>query len=206
MNYDRFYYIKDHTTNGILFVSHDAYLVNNLKEGILDCYCHTLVAPAQESSIGKLIEHCNKDVIDTGIKFVNNALEEFALDEFPILRHKQNLIKIRKPGFEKLLSDARRYRSENLHGFHSSDLDTIKSAISNQNQLNEYARIIGMSPSFAKQELSMIVESIQADQFKIFTICNLWKQRINQCESSEEIKKYIPLIWQTFWASEIPNV
>jgi hypothetical protein len=63
-----------------------------------------------------------------------------------------------------------------------------------------------MTPQAARNELEMISESIHIDQFRIFTICNMWKKKINQMQTIEEIDNVIEKIIKSFYSAGIPNV
>jgi hypothetical protein len=195
-----FYYLEDHATGAILFIHRDPYLVSNLKSGILDCYLHVL--SNGEITATLLHTHSNPDTI---LKMGPDRLVELPMTD--LLRKKQEYIKLRAPAFELLLKVSEKYRNKNLYGFHISDMSVIQNALSNQSKLEEYAQVMGIDTTFAKSELSMIVESVYIDQFKIFTVCNLWKQRINTCTDANTMQQYMPLIAQSFSLDpDIPNV
>jgi hypothetical protein len=64
---------------------------------------------------------------------------------------------------------------------------------------------MGMSTEFAKEELSMIVESVYIDHFRLFTICNFWKKSINQITTIEEMNELLPKIRKSFVSPGIVN-
>lgn len=199
------YYLEDFTVNAILLITQDVFLINNLMSGVLDCTRCTL-ASSNGHTIEKLEVHGYQETNDTGIKFTPNGLVEFSLDDYPEVRRKQELIKIRKPAFELLLESAKSARSNNMYGFAPGEEFYIKHALDNPNSINEYAQVIGIDPEFAKEELSMIVDSIFLDNFRIFTVCTMWKERINKCNTKEEIDKLLSPIRSTFWMAGIPHV
>jgi hypothetical protein len=199
------YYLQDHATAAILFIHKNPYIVNNLKSGILDCYSFSF--SDYGTTVEKIQEHSNKITNETGIRIVPPSIEEFSLDNYPEIARKQELIKIRASGFEELLACSEQYRNRNSYGFHPIDPIVIKEMLENQNRIEDYATVMGISPEFAKTELDMIVNSTFIDQFKIFTVCNLWKQRINTCEDQTTMQRYIGLIKQSFSSiPDIPNV
>jgi hypothetical protein len=194
------YYLEDHASSALLFIHQQPYLVNNLKSGILDCYVRTF--DKSYPIIETLQNHSN---VDTIFKIGPTGLIEIPITDK--LRYNCNLIKIRHPAFEVLLQAAEQYRNKNSYGFYPSDPFVINLALQDANRIDEYASVMNISSEFAKQELTMIAESIQIDQFKIFTVCNLWKQRINSCEDPATIQQYIKLIKRSFASTPgIPNV
>jgi hypothetical protein len=199
-----FHYLQDHATSAVLFIHQDPYLVNNLKSGILDCYSNSFTKLT--GTVTELQDHCNKQINDTGIKIVPQGTTEFSLEEFPAIAKKQELIKIRKVGFVALFEYAQQYRAKNLYGFHPADPFIIERALSDQDRIHEYATIIGISPEFAREELTMVAESIYVDQFRLLTVCNLWKKQINQTTTVEEMTQLLPRIKQSFISPGIINV
>ena len=191
-----FHYLQDHATSAVLFIHQDPYLVNNLKSGILDCYSNSFTKVT--GTVTELQDHCNKKINDTGIQIVPDGTAEFSLEDFPDIAKKQELIKIRKVGFIALLEHAQQYRSKNVYGFHPADPFVIERALTDQDRINEYATIMGVSPEFAKEELTMVAESIYIDQFRLLTVCNLWKKHINQITTVDEMNNLLPRMKQSF--------
>jgi hypothetical protein len=74
------------------------------------------------------------------------------------------------------------------------------------NSIIEYAEIMNLTPEFAKQELSMIVNSIAEDRFRIFALCNMWREKINKCYTQADIDKLSDPMLSTFWMAGIPDV
>jgi hypothetical protein len=195
-----FYYLEDHATGAVLFIHREAYIVSNLKSGILDCYLNTFLDNSQ--TVNELQNH---NEITTILKIGASGTIEIPVTD--ALRRKRDLIKLRAPAFELLLKSAEKYRNKNLYGFHPTDTVVIEQALSNQNKIGEYAQVMGISAEFAKSELNMIIDSVHTDRFKVFTVCNLWKHRINSCESTDTMQQYMTLIAQSFsLAPDIPNV
>jgi hypothetical protein len=199
-----FHYLQDHATSAVLFIHQDPYLVNNLKSGIIDCYSNSFTKAT--GTVTELQDHSNKQTNDTGIRITPHGTTEFSLEEFPAIAKKQQLIKIRKVGFVTLIEHAQQYRAKNLYGFHPADPFVIERALSDQDRIDEYATIMGISPKFAREELTMVAESIYIDQFRLLTVCNLWKKQINQTTTVEEMNKLLPRIKQSFVSPGIINV
>ena len=198
------YYLEDHVTYGVLLTTDDVFLMNNIRSGILDCYVRMFSTHTQ--TVDALTTHGSKTTNDTGIKIVPGGVFEFSLDSHPEFKKKQELVKIRKVAFDLLLDCSRRFRTNNNYGFSEFDMAAIEYALSTPTSINEYATVMNMSPEFAQQELSMLRDSFHQDNFRIFTVCKMWKERINRCETKEEIAALLGPIRQSFWVSGIPNV
>ena len=198
-----FHYLQDQSTSAVLFIHQDPYLVNNLKSGILDCYSNSFTKAT--STVTELQDHSDKQINDTGIRIAPHGTTEFSLEKFPAIAKKQELIKVRKVGFVALLHYAQQYRAKNLYGFHPTDPFIIERALSDQDRINEYATIMGVSPEFSKEELTMVAESIYIDQFRLLTVCNLWKKYINQIYTVEEMNNLLPRMKQSFVSPGIVN-
>lgn len=198
------YYLEDHSTYAVIFITEDLFMINNLRDGILDC--HVKVFSTASLTTEKLVEHGERSNNDTGIKISPIGPQEFSLAEYPDLKRKQELVKLRKPAFAALLDSSRKYRVSNQYGFDFADSAAIEYALNNPSAIAEYAQVMQMSSEFAQQELSMISTSILQDNFRIFTICDMWKVRINQCTSVNEITNLLDPIKQSFWLAGIPNV
>jgi len=194
------YYLQDHASSFIIFISQNTYLINNLRSGILDCHFYS-IEPGPTAN--RIQEYINKEENNKGIKFSFNGLEEFSLDEFPDVQNKQRLIKIRSKAFKVLLDHANAYRSKNIYGFYPADPFVIERALEDQNRINEYAQVMKIDPQAARSELKMIIDSIQIDQFRIFTICNMWKQKINQITTIDESEDIIKKIIKSFYSAGI---
>jgi len=199
------YYLEDLASGAILLITPDLFLINNIKSGILDCHRHSL-SSEYVPTINQISQHNKLTTNSTGIRFTPTGLFEFSLDEFPEAKQKQYLVKIRLPAFKLLLESANSARSNNRYGFAPGDDLYIKEALNNPTALADYARINNIDVDFAKEELSMIVESIFIDNFRIFSVCNMWKERINKCTTEDEISKILTAIKDTFWMAGIPNV
>jgi hypothetical protein len=198
------YYLEDHATYAVIFITDDVFLINNIRDGILDC--HVKVFSTSSSTTETLIAHGQKTNNDTAIKITPIGPREFLLDNYPELKQKQELVKLRLPAFTALLDSSRKYRVSNQYGFDACDIDAIKYSLDNPIAVAEYARVMDMTPEFAQQELSMIVTSQLQDNFRIFTICDKWKKRINQATTGEEVAALLDPIKQSFWLAGIPDV
>lgn len=198
------YYLEDHATYAVLFITEDIFLINNIRDGILDC--HVKVFSKSSLTTEKLTTHGKKDTNDTGIKMSPAGPQEFSLDKFPEIKQKQELVKLRKPAFDVLLDSSRKYRASNQYGFDSVDASAIRYALGNPSAIAEYSQVMNINPEFAQQELSMIITSLDQDNFRIFTICDMWKNQINQCTSTAEINNLLEPIKSSFWLAGIPNV
>lgn len=196
------YYLQDHATSAILFIHENEYLVSNLKSGILDCYLQAM-KPSQITV--ELQQHSAKVDNNTGIKIVQNGTKEFSLEQYADIASKQKLIKIRKHGFVALLEYAKQYRSKKTYGFYPTDPFVIESALADKYKISEYATIMGVTEDFAKQELRMISESMYTDQFRIFTICNFWKKKINALSTEEEMNLILPEMRKSFGSPGFVN-
>lgn len=199
------YYLEDLASNAILCISDNVFLINNIKSGILDSQRYS-ISSTYTPTIEKIQNHFNLLSNDQGLRFTPSGLVNFSLDEFPETKQKQELVKLRFPAFQNLLNYAEVARSNNQFGFVPNEEFYIKEALGNQNSINEYANILNISPEFAREELSMIVDSIFLDNFRIFTVCNMWKERINKCTTAEEIDKIKIPMQDTFWIAGIPDV
>jgi hypothetical protein len=198
-----FFYLEDYASKAILYAHTDLMLITNLQSGILDIHKRILIGGP---TADKIQAHGRLHTNDIGIKFGQNTVVEFLLDNFPDAKRKQELIKLRAPLFEKLLVQSRLACANNSYGFNVGDDIYIRYALNQSNCINEYAEIMNLSPEFAKQELTMIVNSIADDRFRIFAICNMWKERINKCYTQADIDRLAEPMLSTFWMAGIPDV
>lgn len=201
-----YYYLQDPVSKAILLITSDIFLINSLKSGILDCNRFALDATSNSPTVLKIENHFKLSNNNIGIRFTPSGLAEFSLDEYPQIKYKQELIKIRKPAFEILLKASSISRSNNAYGFAYGDEIYIKESLNSVTAINDYARIMGINPEFAKEELAMIVDSIFLDNFRIFAVCNMWKERINRCITAEEISSLLVAIKDTFSLAGLPHV
>lgn len=196
------YYLEDSETSAILCISDNLYLIENLRSSVTDCSVRSITSPIESLAI---IKHFNKKQYVTGIKLTKSGIQEFALSDYPVLLKKQQLLDIQKPGLETLLSYADEYRAKNSFGFSITDLESIQYALTNPTRIEEYAQMLNVSTEFALTELTMIHESLQIDRFRVFTVCAMWKKKINQCTTTDEVSQIIECIQDSFWTAGITN-
>jgi hypothetical protein len=198
-----FYYLQDHASAIIISISQNPYVIKNLKSGLLDCTIFSF--DSHNSTVDTLLKHFDQDS-NEGIKLLKSGLIKLDLQQYPEVKNKIFLAKIRTKAFDLLLRKAKIYRLTNSYGFHASDPFVIAKALSDQNRIDEYAQVIGLDTFMARQELEMISNSIQIDLFRIFTISQLWKKHINQTSTIDDIEKIINNIELSFFSPGIPNV
>jgi hypothetical protein len=197
------YYLQDHSTSAIIYIDSDHFLVNNLSSGVLDCSIN--VFSSETSTTASLLHHRDSN-ISTGIKLTTSGPVEFSLVNYPDLKLKQDLVRLRSRAFRTLLEEATKYKSKNMIGFFYFDQLIIEQALKNPEWITEYATMLGISPGFAKKELEMTAESMYIDQFRVYTVCTLWKKKINQCTDQFELEKYPGQIKQSFHSPGLANV
>jgi hypothetical protein len=117
---------------------------------------------------------------------------------YPDVADKLKFIQLRKPAFEKLLTQYQFVSSVNTFGFGPLDISSVKYALDNPNIIFEYAGILKTTEDFAKQELSMLYNSVMSEQFRIFAVCNYWKDTINKATTKEDIDSIILKIPKSF--------
>ena len=186
-----YYYIKDSATDAVLGVDQNLYLITNIQSGILDSEINV---DNNDNNYAKLLEHGNRN---GDLKGININLTEFTIPNS--VRLKQRLVKVRKPAFKQLLHGLELMRAKNIYGFTEFDVPAIEYALKNTAQLNEYAVVMNTAPEFAKNELTMIIDSIRIDTFRMFTIGQLWKKKINSCTTLEEINLITKYMQNSFW-------
>lgn len=196
-----FYYLQDHIANAILLITEDIFLINNIKAGILDCHVYTFAH--RNETVDIIEQHVDTDY---GIKIAGMGVSKFSLDEYPDVKRKQELVRVRKPAFESLLHYANTAIAKNQYGFSEYDIGYIQHALTNPVAISEYAHLMKLNAEFAAQELTMIVDSVFQDRFRIFTVCNMWKEQINKCTTADEIADLMPLIKDSFSFAGMPNV
>lgn len=199
-----YYYLQDHSSKSIIFLTDDIFLANNIQSGILDCYLKFIDNYEQ---IKAVIEHLEKeDVISSGIGLAPNGdIRIIDLELFDHVKEKIKLIRIRKPCFEELLTCVRKHSSYNHIGFNYGDELFIQHALRDPRALEEYAMVLGITPEFAKKELTMISESTIKDNFRIFTVSSMIKEKINQLTDPSQVEGMIKFIRNSFIFPGIPN-
>jgi len=178
-------YLEENSYKIIVGAGTDPYLINNISSGILDC----VIRVCKNIAYDAITSHKNFKNLEDGIYFGPNGLETISLKDKPRIQNIINLINLRTPAFKQLLELYNQASLPNLYGFGPMDPVVIKHTLSDNVAISEYATVMNLDECFAKSELNMIVESIWDDRFRIFTICNMWKERINQCYTREDIDK-----------------
>jgi hypothetical protein len=196
------YYLEDTATRSIVFISDDILLTNNISSGILDVYLRTL---APGSNVTKIKEHLTTN-FDTGIAFGQGALVEVDLTNFSYTKEKLRLVRLRRLLFEELLANVQASVASNKIGFNQGDEFYIHYALTDNNALEEYASVLNMSPEFAKKELTLISESVIKNNFRIFTVATLLKEKINAVHNEEEAKVVKSLLKSSFNTAGMINV
>jgi hypothetical protein len=197
-----FFYLEDHATGIILFIDNDPFIVKNLKSGILDCNIFSF--DSKDATVTNILDHLDKES-NEGIKLQPFGLKKFDLTEYPEIKNKIHLLRIRSKAFKILQKKAEIYRSKNCYGFHPADIFSINTALTSQDRIDEYAQVMNINPRLARQELEMISESAHTDQFRIFTVCEMWKSKINKTTTSEEVETLIEIIIPSFFSPGITN-
>lgn len=196
------YYLEDTATKSIVFISDDILLTNNISSGILDVYLRKL---APGPSVTTIKDHLSTK-FDTGITFGNGTLVEVDLTDFSYTREKLRLVRLRKPLFEELLTSVQLSVASNKIGFNPGDEFYINYALANDTALEEYASVLNMSPEFAKKELTLISESVIKNNFRIFTVANFLKEKINTVYTEEEADVVKLLLKSSFNVAGMINV
>lgn len=189
-----FYYLEETDSKCVLVISDDIYLINNMASGLLDAAFRTT---DNKDLAEKVMTHMSNNT-DIGISLVKGFPKPVSLRNFDTTAKKLKLAAIRKPCFEKLLKCVRSHTAMNKVGFNNGDEFYIQYALSNKNALDEYAEVLGMDPDFARKELTLISESALRDNFRVFTVSNLIKNKINQMTNESEIPDMIELITKAF--------
>jgi hypothetical protein len=198
-----YFYLQDYISKAVFFIDQDILLVNNVQSGILDCTKHIL--EYDRTIVSKIESHCKLITNDVGLRLSSGNISEFSLDDYPEAKRKQELVKIRTPLFKRLLRQATLAYSNNCHGFSPADELYIQHAINKPDLIFEYSEIMNISETFAKEELSMIVDSIMLDRFRIFSLCNMWKEKINKCMTHEDAFKLLKPMTESFYMAGIPD-
>lgn len=178
-----------------------------MQSGILDCAKRICVSNANTIAMqNRWLDIQTGPRQDTAVRFAPQGFEEFSLTHFPEVANKLNLIKIRQPLFEILFRQHALACCNNAYGFDAVDEIHVAWALADPLRLQEYATIMGMSVEFAQQELSMISHSINADRFRVFALCNLWREKINACTSQEQCDALREPLLKSFWETGVPDV
>jgi hypothetical protein len=196
------YYLEDSATRSIVFISDDILLTNNVASGILDVYLRSL---KPGPSVTTIKEHLTTK-FDTGIAFSNGGFIELDLTDFSYTKEKLRLVRLRKPLFEELLINVQKATASNKIGFIPGEEFYIQHALRDDNALEEYALVLNMSLEFAKKELELISESVIKNNFRIFTIATLLREKINTVSNEEEADAIKLLLASYFNRAGVINV
>jgi hypothetical protein len=191
------FYFFDFNTDIILYADRDPYLVSSLAEGVINCKLGQISIP--EHLEDKLLGYTSN--ISTGLKYDLNTVEvkQVGLHNYPELQKNKELILLREDAFKALLQSYNLCLFKSNFGFNDLDILTLSYAIANKNTVEDYARITGSTPEFAKSELSVIQDSILQERFRAYTTSLLFKNQINGCNTTEGIKDIIIQIGTMFF-------
>ena len=187
-------YIEENGYRIIVGAGNDPFLINNIASGILNC----TIRMCNQHTYTNITTHKNFQDGDTGIMFSATGLETVTLAAFPEVQKLINLIKIRTPAFKKLLELYNMASLPNLYGFGPVDPIIIELALKDPAAISDYAELMNQDADFVKSELSMIVDCIKDDRFRIFTVSTLWKNKINQCQTETEINNLLEPMHKSF--------
>jgi hypothetical protein len=195
------YYLEDERSRAVIFISDNIFLVNNIKSGIIDC--NLFVFDQYTDTVKQIEEHLKLGNDSIGIKIGPTGPIKFSLENLPEVKSRQRLARLRKPLYENLLANAKKSTARSYFGFNIGDEVYIKNALTDDNAISEYASVIGLDPQVAKDELTMLVDSMFQEKFRTFTLCTKWKEQINKVETSDEAARLLPLITKSFFISSI---
>jgi hypothetical protein len=198
-----FYYLEDHSSSIILAINSNPYAIKNLKSGILDCNLFSFTK--KDATVDKVIQHLSIES-NKGIKLSPPDFSYIDLTNYQHIKDKVFLCRIRLKALLHLLQQAEKYRNYNSIGFHPIDYVAISWALDYQERIGEYAEIMDINADFAKQELELFQKTLYIDNFRIFVICEMWKKKINQSFTLEEIDDIIENISNSFQKSGTFNV
>lgn len=193
------YYLQDHISKCIVAVSEDVYLLNNLRSGFIDGYIKTF----ENNGVAVFIKEHLDNGTEMGIFLDLGKPKVVSLKNFSFLKEKMKLVRVRKPCYEELLDQQRTYLLNNKIGFNPGDEIYIQHALHNDNALEEYSELTGLSKQFAKKELTLLSESVFKDNFRAFTIATMLKNKINKITTVEESFEMIETIRRAFLTSGI---
>ena len=193
-----FYYITDPFISSILYINEDLYLVSALNSGIIDCQIKTCNEEVYHNII-----NLRNSMVDVKINN-DNSIEIIKLS--PDLKRKKDLIEMRAPVFQVLMKKLQSAQINNILGFNNRTPQIISSILNDNNRICEYAIVMGVTPEFALNELTMLSDSLIIDDFRIFTLSMFWQKKINSCETVEKVQSLIEPIIRSFWSAGIPDV
>lgn len=193
-----YYFIQEPVTSAILYVHSDPYIISALNSGVLDCVIKNCDAQFYEKILRQ-----SGDVKQANI-LIN--IEPIDLKLYPDVLAKKSLIKMRFPAYRLLKENLQLAEAKNILGFSNNTAQVISSALADDNRVIEYAKVMNISPEFAKSELTMLADSLAIDSFRIFTLSRFWQKKINNCETVDEVNALMEPIRRSFWSSGIPHV
>lgn len=193
------FYLEENRYNLILFASKDPFLINNVASGILDCS----VKWTSETNYEKIINHEKYQNLLHGIFIRSGHRTDCRLDSVyianePSIRRKIELIKLRTPAFAALLQYYNEMMVPNLWGFGEFDPFVIHHFLKDPIAIKECADMISQEPDFLEAELRMVTESLLDDRFRLFTVATVWKNKINDCQTQEDINRLMEPMYDSF--------
>lgn len=184
-------FIQESRFRIILFADTDPFLINNLASGIIDCKVNT----CDDVGYQNIITHPKYGDTTHGMYFQTppsgGRLDTLYIMQEPSIQRKIELLKLRAPAMRALQKHYNEETVTNLYGFGEFDPFVIKYFLKNKIAMEECASFVKQDPEFLADELSLIVESVIDDRFRLFTVCNMWKNKINQCTTQEDIDRLL---------------
>ncbi len=196
-----FYYLEEHTSKCILAISEDVYLINNIRSGF-----DSLLKFTEHKETAEYVKRHLEGLHTIGITIIDDKPIPVSLKNFEQTVENIRLVTLRKPCFEKLLQCVRNHKALNKIGFISGDEFYIQHALSNQHALEEYAQVHNISADFARKELTLLSESVIRDNFRVFTVATLLKNKINQMTDQNQVSDILDLINRSFSLYGISDV
>jgi len=201
------YYLIDQRSSSVLFGDRNKHVIIGLGSGILDSQVCVTYDFEVSLAITNFVNNPGTQGIQNiqqlkgtaGLALKSRKPDYFELKDRPNIVEKINLLKIRKPAMVTLWESYQAADLQNTHGFFNDVYSIIDPALNDSRRIKEYASIMKITPEFAKQELSMIADSVRVDKFRMFTIYNYWQEKINKCTMENEIEILINTIQQSFW-------
>jgi hypothetical protein len=183
--------LEDTITQLPVYVTDNVFVAQCLRTGILDLMLYDAEDVSQATVLRKVLEGSQ------GAITVKNGHVD--LSQHAATAEKARLAAVRGPVFRYLIERADDYRSRNRFGYGEHDMLAIARALEDPTAIADYARITGVNELFAREELQLMLETKTKDDFKIFTICEMWRRRINECTAHEQADKLKGLIRSGFY-------
>jgi hypothetical protein len=183
--------LEDTITQLPVYVTDNVFVAQCLRTGILDLALYDTEDPKHAMMIRKVLEDSR------GASTVKNG--PLDLSRHPTTGEKARLAAIRGPVFRYLIERADDYRVRNRFGYSEHDMLAVARALDDPKAIADYARITGVGELFAREELQLMLETKTKDDFKVFTICEMWRRRINECTAHEQADKLKSLIRSGFY-------